>query len=123
MSRPEAATRSKHLPAEAEIMKVTVETIDEANRLMAEIAANEMLGDGDRLAKMAQVWAPITDSADATILPPSMQPLFRQLDADFVGAIQDGRLIAWGPKRAMPGTEKTWRELIVIQSNRRARGD
>jgi hypothetical protein len=100
-------------------MKVTVEIIDEANRLMAQIAANEMLGDGhDRLAKMAKVWAPITDSADATILPPSMQPLFRQLDADFVGAIHDGRLIAWGPKRAMPGTEKTWRELIVIQSNR-----
>lgn len=107
------------LAAELKIMKVTVETIDEANRLMAQIAANEALGDGPhRLAKMAEVWAPITDCADATNLPASMKPVFRQLDTDFVGAISDGRLIAWGPQRPMPGTEKTWRELIVIRSNR-----
>jgi hypothetical protein len=41
-------------------MKVTAATIDEANRRMAEIAADESLGDGYiRRAKMTQVWWPI----------------------------------------------------------------
>ena len=100
-------------------MKVTVESIHKANRRMAQIAANETLGDGyDRMAKIAEVWAPITDATDPMTLPPSMTPDFRQLDENFVGFTHDGRLIGWGPKRSMPGSEKTWCELIVIQPNR-----
>jgi hypothetical protein len=109
----------KTLSRKADMLLVTVETVEEANRLMARIAADEALGDGRyRTAKMVEVWGPITELTDSTILPPSMKPVFRQVDEDFMGVTHDGHLIAWGPKRPMPGTEMTWRELIVIRPNR-----
>jgi hypothetical protein len=107
------------LSRKVDILRVTVETVEEANRLMARIAANEALGDGPhRTAKMAEVWGPITDATDSAVLPPSMKPVFRQIEEDFIGITHDGHLIAWGPKRPMPGTDMSWRELAIIRPNR-----
>jgi hypothetical protein len=107
------------LSRKADVLRITVKTVEEANRLMARIAADEALGDGShRTAKMAEVWGPITESTDSAGLPLSMRQVFRQIDEDFMGVTHDGHLIAWGPKRPMPGTDMSWRELIVIRPNR-----
>lgn len=98
----------------ARSMKVTTATIEEANRRMAEIAADESLGDGYiRRAKMTQVWWPImsaTDSPDTSI----------GMFDDFVGLTDDGQQIVWAQTRPMPGTAVKWRELAVIGPRRSA---
>jgi hypothetical protein len=95
-------------------MKVTAATIDEANRRMAEIAADDSLGDGYiRRAKKTQVWWPIMNATDRPEIP-------RGMSDDFVGYTDDGQQIVWGQKRSMPGTEMKWRELAPSGSQRSA---
>jgi hypothetical protein len=95
-------------------MKVTAATIDEANRRMAEIAADESLGDGYiRRAKMTQVWWPIMSATDRPDTP------IGTFD-DFVGFTDDGQRIVWAQTRLMPGTGVKWRELAVVGSKRSA---
>jgi hypothetical protein len=88
-------------------MKITTATIAEANRRMAEIAADESLGDGDiRMSKMANVWWPIMNATDRPEIP-------RGMSEEFVGYTDDGQQIVWGQKRPIPGTEMKWRELAL----------
>lgn len=95
-------------------MKVTAATIDEANRRMAEIAADESLGDGYiRRAKMTQVWWPIMSATDRPDTPTGMFD-------DFVGFTDDGQRIVWAQTRLMPGTGVKWRELAVVGPKRSA---
>jgi hypothetical protein len=95
-------------------MRITTTTIAEANRRMAEIAADESLGDGDmRMAKMATVWWPIMNATDRPEVP-------RGLADDFVGYTDDGQQIVWGRKRPMPGTDMKWRELALSGPQRSA---
>jgi hypothetical protein len=93
-------------------MKVTAATIAEANRRMAEIAADESLGDGYiRRAKMTQVWWPIMRATECPDTPMGMFD-------DFVGVTDDGQQIVWAQTRPMPGTGVKWRELALVGPRR-----
>lgn len=100
-------------------MRVTAETVAVANRRLAEIANDLSIGDGcARLAKMAEVWGPISDSADSMDIPGGRKGVLGRFGDDFVGVTHDGHMIVWGQPRPMPGTEVRWRELIILGPQR-----
>lgn len=36
------------------------------------------------------------------------------LAEDYVCALDDGRIVAWGSEHPIPGASRTWRELVIV---------
>jgi hypothetical protein len=100
-------------------MKITAAIIADANTRMAAIATDETVGDGSaRLARMAEVWEPIAGAAASIPIPREASNVRERMGKAFVGMNEEGGVIAWGEPEPMPGTDRTWRPLIILGPGR-----
>lgn len=67
---------------------------------------------------MVAVWESISDSANSVNIPDGIEGVFERFGDDFVGVTHDGHMIVWGKPRPMPGTDVTWRELLILGPQR-----
>jgi hypothetical protein len=86
-------------------MKITAETIHNVNAALAASGSAEAAED---------VWLPIAEALIDTHCPEHRYAEAEALGGDYVGATQDGYLVAWGQEHPIPGTGTSYREFALI---------